>query len=187
MTLAVYGGSFDPPHVGHVLAVQYVLSVGLADRVLVVPVFQHALQKELSPFDVRLEMCQRAFSTDERVEVTDIEESLPRPSYTLLTLEKLKELYPGESLRLIVGADVLPDAPHWHRFEEVRRIAPLIVLGRAGVKSEQAPEALLPEVSSSEARAWWRSEASQEARAKRERLIPRAVREVIERRALYQG
>lgn len=187
MTLAVYGGSFDPPHVGHVLAVHYVLSVGLADRVLVVPVYQHALNKILSPFEARLEMCRRAFSTDPRVEVNDIERSLPRPNYTLVTLEKLQERHPGEAFRLIVGADVLSEAPNWHRFDEVRRLAPLIVLGRAGVKSEDAPDALLPEVSSSEARTWWHADATEESKAKRERLIPRAVREVIQQRGLYQG
>lgn len=185
MTLAVYGGSFDPPHVGHVLAVHYVLSVGLADRVLVVPVFQHALDKKLSPFDVRLEMCRKAFCTDDRVEVTDIERSLPRPSYTLATLQRLQGLYPGESFRLIVGADVLPETPHWHRFDEVRRLAPLIVLGRAGVTSAEAPEALLPSVSSSEARTWWGRDASEDARRKREQLIPRAVRKLIEEQGLY--
>lgn len=185
MTLAVYGGSFDPPHVGHVLAVHYVLSVGLSDRVLVVPVFQHALDKKLTPFDVRLEMCRQAFCTDERVEVTDIERSLPHPNYTLVTLERLQALHPGESLRLIVGADILPETPHWHRFDEVKRLAPLIVLGRAGVASAEAPEALLPFVSSSEARTWWGRDAAPEARRKRERLIPRAVRKLIEERGLY--
>lgn len=187
MTLAVYGGSFDPPHVGHVLAVHYVLSVGLAERVLVVPVYQHALEKRLTPFDDRLEMCRRAFSSDSRVEVTDLERSLPRPNYTLFTLEKLRDLYPGEPLRLVIGADVLAEAPHWHRFEEVRKLAPLLVLGRAGVMSEEAPEALLPEVSSTEARTWWRPDGADDARKKRERLIPLGVREVIEERGLYQG
>lgn len=187
MTLAVYGGSFDPPHIGHVLAVHYVLSVGLAERVLVVPVYQHALEKKLSPFEARLEMCRRAFSPDPRVEVTDIERTLPRPNYTLYTLEKLRELYPGEALRLVVGADVLSEAPHWHRFDEVRKLAPLLVLGRAGVVSSEAPLAILPEVSSTEARTWWRPDAPDEAKSKRERLIPLGVREVIQARGLYQG
>lgn len=187
MTLAVYGGSFDPPHVGHVLAVQYLLSVGLAERVLVVPVYQHALEKKLTPFEDRFEMCRRAFSSDSRVEVTDIERGLPRPNYTLFTLEKLRESFPGESLRLVVGADVLAEASHWHRFDEVRKLAPLLVLGRAGVTCEEAPDAILPDVSSTEARTWWRADAPDDTKSKRERLIPFAVREVIEARGLYQS
>ncbi len=187
MVLAVYGGSFDPPHVGHVLAAQYVLSVGLAERIVVVPVYQHALDKELSPFDERLRMCRAAFGSDGRIVVSDLEMTLPRPSYTLFTLQRLKELHPEESLRLIVGADVLSEAPRWHRFDEVMALAPLIVLGRAGVSSEEAPEALLPEVSSTEARNWFRAPAEPGAHEKIERLIPVGVREVIASAGLYQS
>jgi nicotinate-nucleotide adenylyltransferase len=159
----------------------------LADRVVVVPVYQHALGKELSPFDVRLEMCRGAFASDPRVEVTDVERSLPLPSYTLVTLRKLREQYPNESLRLIVGTDVLPELSHWHRFDEVEELAPLLVLDRAGVKSANAPLAILPEVSSSEARTWFRADVSVDVRKKRERLIPLPVRRVIEQRRLYQA
>ncbi len=187
MIVAVYGGSFDPPHVGHVLAAHYVLSVGLAERVVVVPVFQHALEKQLAPFELRLSMCRRAFDSDRRITVSDVEEKLPRPSYTLATLQRLATLFPNDDLRLLVGADVLPEAPRWHRFEEVRRLAPLIVLGRAGVTSREAPEAVLPDVSSTEARTWWQKEPSEESRRKRERLIPSKVRELIEAEGLYQS
>lgn len=187
MVIAVYGGSFDPPHVGHVLAAHYVLSVGLAHRVLVVPVFQHALEKPLTPFELRMEMCRRAFGSDERITVSDIEQTLPRPSYTLATLQRLHQLFPDEELRLLVGADVLPEAPRWYRFDEVQRLAPLIVLGRAGVENGEAPPAVLPDVSSTEARTWWQKETSVESRRKRERLIPSRVRELIEAQGLYQS
>ena len=74
--VALFGGSFNPPHMGHVLAVAYVLGVGLVDRVLVVPVFEHALGKQLVPFQHRLEMARRAFGWLPRVEVSTIEEQL---------------------------------------------------------------------------------------------------------------
>ena len=61
LRVALFGGSFNPPHVGHVLAVTYALSVGLVERVLVVPVFEHALGKRLAPFEHRVEMSRRAF------------------------------------------------------------------------------------------------------------------------------
>ncbi len=152
-TLAIFGGSFDPPHLGHVLAVQYVLAVGAADRVIVVPVFQHAFNKQLSPFDLRLKLARLAFCDDERVRVSRIERELPSPNFTLNTVRALKRSFPGEQLRLVVGADVLHDVDKWHHFEELTAEAPLLVLGRAGVEHPDAPRVFLPEVSSTQVRA----------------------------------
>lgn len=187
MRIAVFGGSFDPPHVAHVLAVRYVLSVGLVERVVVVPVFHHALDKKLSPFPLRVEMCKAAFLGDERVSVSELEATLPAPSYTLHTLEALRKMHPEDELRLVVGADVLGETRKWHEFERVERLAPLIVLGRAGIDTPDAPPAVLPDVSSTEARKWWHAGVTEVERAKRERLIPVGVREVIERTGLYRN
>ena len=129
MVIAVYGGSFDPPHVGHVLAVEYILSVGVAERVLVIPVFEHAFHKDLTSFDLRLAMCERAFSHDHRVTVSSIESRLPRPSFTLNTLEALAEEHPDDSLRLVIGADVLVETQKWHRFRSDRATGAALCLG----------------------------------------------------------
>ena len=185
MTIAIYGGSFDPPHMAHVLAVKHVLTLDEVSRVIVVPVFQHALDKSLSPFEIRLAMCRRAFGDDDRVTVSDIERDLPRPSYTLHTVEELRRAYPNTAFRLVVGGDVLGETSRWRRFDELENLAPLLVLGRAGVDEPGAPEAVLPAVSSTEARTWWGNHVPEEARKRRELLIPEAVREVIESEGLY--
>jgi len=61
-SVAIYGGSFDPPHVSHVLAAVYALKIAGFERVLVVPVFEHAFHKQLTPFEHRTRMCELAFA-----------------------------------------------------------------------------------------------------------------------------
>lgn len=187
MNIGVYGGSFDPPHVAHVLSAHYVLSVGLVEQIIVVPVYRHALEKNLSPFHLRVEMCTRAFVSDPRISVSTIEETLPRPSYTLHTLEALKEVLPTETFRLMIGSDVLSETTRWHRFDEIEKIAPVLVLGRVGFDNPQAAAPMLPPVSSTEIRWLFREHATEEDRKRREMLTPLAVREVIEEHGLYRG
>src|SRR5689334_21282953 len=105
--IAVYGGSFDPPHLGHTLACAYVLATAAVDRVIVVPVGAHAFSKALSPFDDRFHMCELAFSDFKRVELSRVEQQLPAPNFTLHTLEALRAQHPSDSLRLVLGSDLL--------------------------------------------------------------------------------
>jgi nicotinate-nucleotide adenylyltransferase len=170
--IALFGGSFDPPHVGHVLLASWALSVGGVDSLLVVPTFAHAFGKLSAPFEHRIEMARRAFSVLDpaRVEVSDIEKRLadrasidrpgdpPRPSYTVETLEALALERPSASFRLLVGADVLADLPRWRDVARIEALAPLLVGGRAGHASsaegrEVAADApSFPEVSSTDVR-----------------------------------
>jgi len=180
--VVVFGGSFNPPHVAHVLAAVYVLSTEPVDEVLVVPVYRHPFAKELAPYDDRLEMCRLAFEWIPRVKVSTVERELGGESLTLRTLEHLAQQHPDWSMRLLIGADVLPDLPKWHRFDRISEIAPPIVVGRAGVSAEGAPEALLPRASSTEVRDL--IGAGELARARQ--LVPREVLELALRRGLYR-
>ena len=110
MRVGFYGGSFDPPHIGHVLAVTYVLSVAGFDRVLVVPVYGHAFEKHLTPFAHRLRMCKLAMGWIPGVEISDVEASLDVPNLTLRTLQKIRAEYPDYRLGLVIGSDVLTKA-----------------------------------------------------------------------------
>lgn len=186
MRTAIYGGSFDPPHIAHVLSAHYVLSVAKVDRVLVVPVYQHAFEKALTPFPLRVEMCKLAFRETPAIIVSEIEASLDAPNYTLHTILALQKECPEDRFRLVIGADVLEDTVHWHRFSEISRLAPPLVLGRVGFDNPGAPIAILPEVSSTEVRTWFQSPVSDDSLRKRNALIPAAVRDVIEREALYR-
>lgn len=180
--IAIFGGSFNPPHVAHVLASVYVLSTENIDEVLVVPVYKHPFSKELASFDDRMEMCRRAFSWIPNVKVSAVERDLDGESLTLRTLEHLASLHPDWSMRLLIGADVVNDLPKWHRFDRISELAPPIIMGRAGVSAEGAPEAILPRASSSEVREALAAGDS----VRLEKLVPRDVLAFINERGLYR-
>jgi nicotinate-nucleotide adenylyltransferase len=181
-TVAFFGGSFNPPHVAHVLAVVYALSVTV-DEVLVVPVYRHPFAKELADFEARLEMCRLAVGWIPHVRVSDVERELGGESLTLRTLEHLAVTHPEWSMRLLVGADVLADLPKWHRFDRIAEIAPPIVLGRAGTSAMGAPEAYLPKISSTEIREAFAAGDIESVRGR----IPAAVVDYILENGIYRS
>jgi nicotinate-nucleotide adenylyltransferase len=150
-TLAIYGGSFDPPHVAHTLVCAYVLSAHHIDALLVVPTAQHPFDKRLSPFADRVRMCELAMRDLRRVEVCSIEADLPAPSLTLHTLQALQQRHPDARLRLVIGSDLLAESHAWHKFDEVVALAPPIVVQRSGHGAVAGAPAL-PDVSSTEVR-----------------------------------
>ena len=180
--VAVFGGSFNPPHIAHVLAAVYVLSTEPLDEVLVVPVYRHPFAKELAPYEDRLEMCRLAFSWIPRVRISTVERELGGESLTLRTLEHLASAHPDWSMRLLLGADVIGDLSKWHRFDRIEAIAPPLFVGRAGVAAEGAPDPMLPKISSTEVRdAIGRGEIERV-----EKLVPHAVLSYAAEHGLYR-
>ncbi|HKQ69415.1 MAG TPA: nicotinate (nicotinamide) nucleotide adenylyltransferase [Polyangiaceae bacterium] len=182
MNVFIFGGSFNPPHVAHVLAVAYVLATHDVDRVLVVPCFEHPFAKELAPFERRFEMCQLAMGFLPRTTISRVEQELGGESRTLRTVEHLQRLHPDWRLRLVVGADILLEGRRWHGFDRLNELAPMLVLGRAGLRAEGAPRPLLPEVSSSAIRQAIHAGRPSEVAA----LVPREVLAYIERHGVYR-
>jgi len=180
--VAVYGGSFNPPHLGHLLAVTTVLACHQPDRVLVVPTFRHPFAKALAPFEDRVRMCELAMGWLPRVEVSRVEEELGGESKTLRTLEHLRAANPGWALRLVMGADLLGEAPKWFRFEQVMALAPPIVLGRAGVQAADTPPPVLPAISSTDVRAKMAAGSWDELAS----IVPHSVLEHARARGLYR-
>jgi nicotinate-nucleotide adenylyltransferase len=181
VNVGFFGGSFNPPHVAHVLAVSYVLATQRLDRVLVVPTFAHPLGKALTPFAHRKAMCDLAFADLRRVEVSTLESELGTTSRTLHTLQALRARHPDWRLRLIVGADILEERDRWYGWSEIESIAPPIVLGRQGFQHPDAPFALLPDVASRDVRA--RIGRGEDVSA----LVPDAVVAYAAREGLYRG
>jgi len=195
--VAVFGGSFNPPHVAHVLACALVRSVEEVDQVLVVPAYQHPFAKALAPFEDRAAMCELAMAWLPFVEVSRIEAELGGESRTLRTLESLTQAHPDWRLRLVIGADILGEAPRWYGFDAIARLAPPIVLGRAGVERadergddvrQRSPapalpptQPLLPAVSGTQVRAAVARGAWDEV----EKLVPREVLAYVRQRGLY--
>jgi nicotinate-nucleotide adenylyltransferase len=182
--VAVFGGSFNPPHVAHVLMAVYVLSACEVDEFLVVPTYIHPFAKPLAPYEDRWEMCRLAFGWLPGVRLSRLEQELGGPSHTLRTLRHLSKQHPEWRMRLVVGADVLVDAPRWVGFDEIRALAPPIVLGRVGYQGDRSTDpAVMPEVSSTQIR-----EAIQEGRGEQVRnMVPHAVFEFAMQRRLYEA
>jgi len=158
MLTAVFGGSFDPPHIGHLLAITAVLSLGRADDILMIPCVAHPFGKAAAPFDDRMAMCRlvAAEVPAGRAAVSDIERRRGLSGRTLDTLLAVRQEQPDRELRFLVGADILEEKDRWHRFDEIERLAPLIIVGRVAGESRLAGAGgvLLPvaEVSSTEVR-----------------------------------
>lgn len=191
VSVGLFGGSFNPPHVGHVLSIAYALSTGLVERVVAVPVYAHALGKALEPYAHRLDMARLAFEWLPGVDVSDIEQSLGTPSRTLETVRALSARHPEWQLRLVVGSDILGELHQWHAFREIERLAPPLVLPRPGAPEPGQTDRsarVLPDVSSTEVRtllADWAGGQAPAAAAELERLVPRSVLSFIRERGLY--
>ena len=187
--VALYGGSFNPPHVGHVLGVVYALSTAPIDEVVVVPVYRHPFAKNLAPYTERLRMCELAVGWIPHVTISRVEEELGGESLTLRTIEHLVATRPDWSIRLLVGSDVLGDLPKWHRWDRIAELAPPLVLGRAGFDATNAGVTwvgregaeMLPRVSSSEIRSAIASSDVDSVRA----LVPASVLDHIAAKRLY--
>jgi nicotinate-nucleotide adenylyltransferase len=184
--VAIYGGSFDPPHISHVLAAVYALKVGGFDQVLVVPVYEHAFQKRLSSFEHRVRMCDLSFSGIAGVQVSTVERVLATPSLTLRTLEHLAALHPDWALRLLIGSDVVSETAKWHGFNRIAQLAPPYILARAGYSQPGADAPLLPDVSSTRIRTALAARSSGDNEALLAGSVPQAVLAYISENHLYR-
>lgn len=131
----MFGGTFDPPHVGHLVAASDALQVLDLDVVLMVVAnapWQKLGDREISPAVDRLEMVQRAIEGVAGLEVSDIEIRRGGLSYTADTLRALLETEPDAELFLILGNDAAAGFATWERHEEVADLATLVVVDRPG-------------------------------------------------------
>ena len=182
MLTAVFGGSFDPPHIGHHLAMTAVLSLGRADDILMIPCAVHPFGKAGAPFEHRLAMCRllAAGFAAGRVSVSDIEKRRALSGRTLDTLLAVRQELPDRELRFLVGADILDEKDRWYRFDEIERLAPLIVVGR-GKGAARGDILPVADVSSTEVR---RMIAAGEDCSG---LVTPDVRAYIEEKGWYRG
>jgi nicotinate-nucleotide adenylyltransferase len=183
--VGVFGGSFNPPHLAHVLALAVVLARFEVERLLVVPTFQHPFAKSLAPYDDRVKMCELAMGWLPRVEISRVEEELGGESRTLRTIEHLRTKFPNKPLRFIMGADLMMESSKWYGFDRIAALAPPIVLGRAGVSYPGAPTPVLPAISSTEVRAALANGGA--ALDTVAELVPRAVIDWARARSLYSN
>lgn len=194
--LLLYGGTFDPPHMGHMNNLRAVMAAVHPDKVLVMPAgIPPHKAASATPGEVRLAMCRCFTEVDPRVEVSRWEIDHQGRSYTVHTLQMLRDTNPGTALYLALGSDMLLTFTQWHRWQTILTLATLVVQSRAGGDSADlhaAADALRPyggrvlfadampvPCASSQIRA-----GSLDADTLR-RVLPESVRRIIRQKNLY--
>lgn len=182
MRIGLFGGSFNPPHIGHGLVCYYLLETTELETIWLVPTFKHAFSKSLAPYEARLEMCRLlAEPFDGKVLVSDIERTRGRTSYTIDTVRELIARHPQHTFEWIIGADILEETTRWKDFDVLEKLVCFRVLGRqgyAGSNNINVPIEM-PAVSSTEIRALL-------ARAESvDHLVPRSIALYLRRNTLY--
>ena len=196
--IGILGGSFNPPHLAHLVCASEAVAQLDLDRVLLTPVASppHKDAEQDPGPPERLELCRLAIGGDDRLGVCDLEVLRGGPSYTVDTLRELHERTPEDHLTFIVGGDIALGLPSWHEPEAVLGLARLAVAERSGAGREDvvallagrfpdAPPALvfdMPRMDISSSLIRRRIAAERPIRY----LVPDPVAEHIARRKLYR-
>lgn len=134
MNRAIFGGSFDPVHKGHVNLVQQIYDKTELDEIIIMPTaispFKQNMERKPASAEDRLEMCRLAFADMDFVTVSDYEISLSEVSYTVNTIRHFRTLYPDDNLFFIMGSDMLLSFERWKNFEEILSMCTLIAASR---------------------------------------------------------
>jgi nicotinate-nucleotide adenylyltransferase len=181
--VALLGGSFNPPHVAHVMAAYWTLATQGVSEVWLLPAYRHPFGKSLAPYEERVRMCELAAEAVRGVQVCTAEAELaddPLVGKTFRTLEHLVEKYPALRFALVIGTDIVGETDRWYRWDAVKRLVRVIVVGRQGRPAGAGQEPLLPAVSSTDIRS--RIERGESVSA----LVPARVLRFIEERGLYR-
>lgn len=117
MNIGLFGGAFDPPHIGHQTVAKTILQKKICDQVWFVPTFLHPFRKKIARPEDRIKMLELILVPGSRIELCEIERS--SISYTYETLEELSKKFPEHSFSWIIGADNLPYFQKWHRYTEI--------------------------------------------------------------------
>lgn len=191
MRIGIFGGTFDPVHLGHLIVAEQAREQAGLDQVWFMPAARppHKLDRPLTLFEHRYEMLRLAVAGHDPFVISDLENRLPAPNYTVQTLRHLHQERPGEQWFLLLGADSLAEFPTWYLPYEIIQLATLLVVGRPGYPSTgtlakpfpfQTIEVPLMEISSTDIRRRVR-----EGRSIRY-LVPRAVECYIQQHGLYK-
>ncbi len=127
MKICIFGGSFNPPHLGHVLISMFVKEQFAFERFVIIPSFipPHKENEKIATFEKRFEWLNRIFE-----DVSDIERRLGGKSYTLKTLRYIKDETPDSKLYLLIGEDSFHNLPTWYEYEKIFDLSDIIVYPR---------------------------------------------------------
>ena len=140
MRIGILGGTFDPIHLGHIAAARAAVDCAELDRVLLIPTGLPPHRRgTVADGTQRVEMCRLAIDEDSRLGVSDVEIRRAEVSYTVDTLKQLKAIHLDDELFLILGWDAARLFARWHKPQEVRRLASIVIVTRPGSGSPDGP------------------------------------------------
>ncbi|APD09444.1 MULTISPECIES: nicotinate-nucleotide adenylyltransferase [Thermus] len=186
MRIGLFGGSFDPIHLGHLLAASEAASALGLDQVLFVVAARPPHKTPVAPPEARYEMVLLATAEDRRFGASRLELDRPGPSYTVDTLEEARRLFPEDELFFITGADAYRDVLTWKEGHRLHELATLVAVARPGYPLEAMPVPVVP---------LWVPEVGISSTEIRRRIrqglsvrywVPRAVEVYLEKHALYR-
>lgn len=131
MNIAVFGGTFNPVHIGHIKLVESIENKMHFDRIYIIPtkIPPHKIAPKLASADDRINMCHLAFN-DEKYVISDYEIKQEGKSYTINTLRYLRQLYPDDDLFLLMGSDMLLAFHKWKEYKQIVKLATLVAIAR---------------------------------------------------------
>lgn len=134
--IAIFGGSFDPPHIGHQIVIKEALRHLDIEKLFVVPAFLNPFKSKFyfGP-EKRFEMIQKICKNISKVEVSDYEISKNSKSFTIDTVKHFKNLVNPAKIYFIIGKDNLKDLHKWHNFEELNKMVEFVVAAREGFEN----------------------------------------------------
>ncbi|MFT3902505.1 MAG: nicotinate (nicotinamide) nucleotide adenylyltransferase [Niabella sp.] len=189
MKIGLFFGSFNPIHHGHLIIANHILNNGLTDKIWFVVSPHNPLKetKSLLNENHRLHLVNLAIENDLRLKASDIEFSLPRPSYTAVTLAHLSEKYPSQEFAVIMGGDSFQNIKRWYNYEYIINNYNILIYNRPSFTIDsteneqiQVLDAPLLEISSTQIRKYIREKKSIRY------LLPDAVIEEIEKGGYYK-
>ena len=144
MRVGLLGGTFNPPHIGHLVCATHALAGLELDRVLLVPVHEppHKAAESDPGVEHRVQLCRRAVAGNEQLDVSLVDAEVPGPSFTVDTLSRLHDRCPGDQLTFIVGGDMAFSLPTWREPEAVLELVEFGVAEREGVRRADIAERL---------------------------------------------
>jgi nicotinate-nucleotide adenylyltransferase len=187
LRLGLFGGTFDPPHIGHLVVAQDVVEALGLDRLLFVPagVPPHKTDREISPPGIRLEMVLAMAAGNDRFGVSQVELSREGPSYTVDTLTHYRKQNPDAEIFFVMGADQATALDTWQEPGRVVALATLVVMDRAGAGVPPGGFLSVPvtrvDISATEIRKRVLDGRSIQY------LVPEGVRQIIESNRLYRA
>lgn len=130
--IALFFGSFNPIHLGHISVGMYVLDHRIAAQVWYVVSPENPLKtaSDLAPFSHRVAMARLATANEPRFQVSTLEQNLPKPSYTINSIKELKKRLPHQKIAILCGSDIQHQLHKWHKINELKALVDFIIYPR---------------------------------------------------------